>query len=500
MSNYQELTVDYNKSTLVGEVLIAEYPGAPDDSLAYFMQIDSDEAARLRHLRSHPVEASQKQSLKEVLATRRPYIAGVGALATSGATESVTGSSFIDGAVFGLTFLGGMKLQKSARNRKTKQTIAEHVTNHHVTGEGIALPNTPVSFFLHSEAAQSVLTRQFTFGYEDMRVTGSEVLAWLQKRSYAGLPLSFNNEGVTATGSVLTTVRLNSSLYELYREAFFGRSIKTGSLVRDKEYDCINTFDSQREKFADQLGLKTERTPLVLGPADMSIDQSRNALFKATARVSLKAISKLEDVAVHFTWKDAACTFVRLAPSEFIRDMLASDPNPTELWESITEELEKITTIHASRQSLRARAAQLKNIDALTNTVSPTHSKESQIITAQLQQTANDLLQPFLAVAATVMVRQRKQKIMEKHETLLADMAESYDKPDLESALKLYDLAITAIAVSKVPADELDKPEDHLKQYLQEAVKLADGSSETFRRLLEGMRTKFPYLRLPAHE
>ena len=408
--------------------------------------------------------------------------------------EAMTGSLVVDGIVATTSYFGLRKVLSSGK--KPKKTEQESAEPDNTLGVRFSLPRQPFTTFLQDGKESALMTAKLTPTYDGITTTGESVLKWLESHSGALATIYFDENRFGPSRQNAFLVKARVSLFELYKTS---GSI-TEHTSRDVHWQAAEEFSGHAKKYAALGQVTLSKANLILPPTDTP--QNRNlGTFKRIAQTATDRLAdSIENSMVRLGlvgWEDAVGTFVNINPAQFMRSMLALDNNPAELLEAVFKTVEEYTGLEEEFEALCTREEELKRLDSLTGTRSLQHETEQRGIKERKATNTDNRLLALLNVAATVMVRERKQQLQEQHEVMLDAMAKSHESRDMQGVISLYDIAITAIAASDSDPEEQATMGKELLRYLETATKLADGSDETFRRLLQGMKMRFPALNIP---
>lgn len=425
-------------------------------------------------------------------------------MAIGAISEVAIGEIPLDIVAAGFSFLGFSRLQISRSSKKHAAKLEEAdeilVRRRH-SNEAITLPHKPIAAVFDQRQNSAFLTKRYEVEDGDTSVRCAEILSWLQEIYKAdGSPIAFDHDSEENPKAYLNdgaqSVKINASLFELYAKY---HSDKYRDLYpRYQKYELASDFSKHAKYFARSLGLTLQKSKLELPANDITQTFAETYPEFLLRKSVLFASDKYTSIAPGIKgFKDARLTVISMDPTIFIGNLLQADPNPTELWQSIHPFALELSNLYTHQADLDQQINNLKNIDQLTGTKSPVHERQKASLESKVRQTTLKQLDSFLGLAATVMVRQRKEQFSTKYESLFSGWSKTDTAEDQSSAILLYDKIISAI--TNLSTGDIDPQADleGIEHYMQEAVKLTDGTLETFRRLYEGLRANFPRLNLP---
>jgi len=497
--------------TLFTENLVTDSPRKAEPEYELFLSNGCTEfmytsSSAIELIQPGPANGHQRsqaalQKLKNLELYDRPdtreRLSQLGAPVLSFAGVEYVTTSLWQSAIGSLAGYGLHKLharaEKRARHREYVHDIHQglkSIAQELKTPEAVVrLSNDAEPVYLSSENLELLSGQDISVaGSPSLTLKTTDILDWLE----ANIPqervdVSLNRGdwlGQTSLTVPELTVRLGTSLWSLVKE-----NVKAKNTLSTSENDveqAILEFKSSRDELAMSLGLP-------LQPAALDADNV-GLHWKRESRVGFDAKYQQD-------WLDIPLSIISLAPGVIVHKLLKHDPIPNELWQIIAPDAAQLQQNHAQQQTLETDIRYTRSRAQLAGVDTP----ESVHQVAELEKEAQALEQEnfvlILGMVGAAVIRDRRRRYDAMRDELITSFGETIKAEDQFGAIRLFDEAINALVQNVKPDSELAiQISQDLRGYLKSAAPFIDGSLLAYAQLYEGMRLKFPALKLKVLE
>lgn len=409
-------------------------------------------------------------------------VATVGSMAVmAGGIELANHNTFYDvagiatGGVMAWAYTAVQELRSLRATKKDIRAIQKQLIE---SDQIIRLPNySPVHYITPEDMQVLQATDVPIAGTQAATLRGDDILTWLEfkiagdklervRYSYAPSPYH----------SVGASVLRDTSLWEVYYAGSSDMRLESGESIHRKAQD----FVSLRDELSQKLKLKlTKAKPKLDDMVFLGLDTHKL------------------DEEFRNNWQDAKVSFVQLPPGIVVERLLRKDFDPTSLWQQIAPDL---VTLHDDTINHAVFSDQLRAITrraAHTGVTNPEDEIAAQQLRLHLAELEQNMLMTTLSVVGAAVIRDREQRYDSVRQELAESIGQTARAKDQFDAIKLFDIAINALAQKLDPdSEEAIKTAHQLKNYLIDSVPHFNGTESAYRQLYQGMQKRFPQLQL----